>query len=253
MAKSKVKPYPFNEVILSGIVGSLVQVGLTSLLTCITNVNMLHAILYVFPLTIVIVFLFVYVLAKSNKYVEDSDVLSEVGFHSAIPKLKDSEYTPEGCMRLAQSTLYFMGTTGSKWVLTTNVRENFKSFLHSIEGKKGKVKFLLIKPDSGAYRRLKSRRRDALTGSTYEMWKKLSQEFECLEVKVFNHLPCFRTIFIDNSKMVLSRYKLEKNDHIACNSGWDAPHLIFRQKAEWAMYDAFRLYWDEEWRAARDI
>jgi hypothetical protein len=176
--------------------------------------------------------------------------LQELGIVGVTTKLTESEFEPMNCMAETKRHLYFMGILGSKWV---EDKEIFREFLRTIESKNGLVKFLLINPIGATFKRLKTMRGGALSDNSSQIFFELEKEFQCLEVRFYDEIPCFRLIFIDNDKLALTRFKLDYKGYFQSERGWDAPHLIIESKSFWSLYDPFIRYYDLRWGQAQPI
>lgn len=99
---------------------------------------------------------------KTNPFSQDADslrlVLEDVGLTKWTTALSNSGYEPLECMDLAKRSLDFMGIAGSKWVAEVVVRNEFEEFLTRIRNRGGRVRFLMIDPQSDAFRTLRTMR-----------------------------------------------------------------------------------------------
>jgi hypothetical protein len=69
---------------------------------------------------------------------------------------------------------------------------------------------------------------------------------EVLEIKIFDHLPQFRLIFIDGKKLVVGHYggdQRKESDHTALH--------VYSIEGEWSFFHPFREHFDTEWEAAK--
>ena len=178
--------------------------------------------------------------------------LSQLGIIGTANKLSESKFKPIQCMQDTNHVLYFMGILGSKWVKDINV---FKDFLVKIQSHPhGKVKYLMINPLCKSFKLLKSMRGDHLNDESTIIFRELVEEFPCLEAKYYDFIPCFRLIFMDNTIAAVSRYKLDKNNYIKSNQGWEAPHLVITSEGcEWSLFEPFLSYYQHVWDEATDI
>src|SRR5205085_698372 len=77
--------------------------------------------------------------------------------------------------------------------------------------------------------------------------KRLIHTQKALEIKVFNHVPQFRLIFIDKTKLVIGHYGgTNKGD------SKNSPLLEFGDNS-WSFYHAFCEYFDKQWISARSV
>lgn len=262
------------ETIFGAVIGAVVQVILTILLTSTIQPNILTAIIIALPVAIVafVGFRLIYnrwqkrktpqpdpapQLVPSNtqpvKITIDDDllvVIEEMGISGATTILTKSRYEPLECMKQTRRKLYFMGILGSKWV-EPQIRDEFKEFLQRAQDRGGLVRFLLINPNSKAYKQLKSRR--GITAESLKQFRLLCHEFPCLLVRLYNQSPCFRLVFIDDQTLALSRYKTDKEGYFQSRFGWEAPHLVIKADAPWSMYEAFEIYFQQVWETAQEL
>lgn len=159
-------------------------------------------------------------------------------------------YDPESCMRQAERRLYFMGNFGSKWVKS----EAFIPFLRRIHAFGGKVQFLLVDPEGAAFKSLKTHRRESLSQDprpNLERMAVLSKEYPCLSLRLYDSMPCFRLVFIDERRVVFSTYRIDEEGYARSKDGWKAPQMLISREPPWSMYTAFERYYNECWENAK--
>lgn len=184
---------------------------------------------------------------------EFAHVLDDMGITGCIPHLDESRMTPTACMKRTHRTISFMGILASKWVSPGHMRTEFCDFLSRIENYGGEVRFLLINPSGQAFTRLKHQREGAIDVRVIEDVKALVNEFSCFHVRLYDNLPCFRLVFIDNNELALSLYKITKQGHFESKYGWAVPHLMLVPQRPYSLYDAFELYFQHVWSSSVDI
>jgi len=254
-----------TDTIVGAVIGAVIQVVLTILLTSTIVPNIITAILIVLPVAIVAFLGVQYIYNKWQKTKTSSSttkpikirvndeliaVMEEMGIAGATTVLSKSKYEPLECMKSARKQLYFMGILGSKWV-DPPILEEFKKFLQRVQRRGGTVRFLLINPNSNAYKQLKSRR--GIRAESLREFRMLCHEFPCLQVRLYNQAPCFRLVFIDDQLLALSRYKMDKEGYFQSRFGWEAPHLVIHAEAPWSLYEAFEMYFQQVWETAQDL
>lgn len=263
-----------SETIIGAVIGAIVQVILTILLTSTISPDVLTAVLIALPVAVVayVAFRFTFdrwqkrrasqsvpasAVQQTNPLTTDSVisddllvVLEEMGITGATTILTKSRYEPLECIRQTRRKLFFMGILGSKWV-EPQMRDEMKLFLERVHDRGGSVRFLLINPNGRAYRQLKSRR--GITAESLKQFRSLCRDFPCLQVRLYDHVPCFRLVFIDDQLLALSRYKMDKEGYFQSRFGWEAPHLVIRADAPWSLYEAFELHFQQVWDIAQAL
>jgi hypothetical protein len=181
------------------------------------------------------------------------EVLDQIGLVEITGKLSESAFTPDACINSASRSLAFLGVLGSKWVNDPPVRARFSSFLTSVEANNGHVRFCLINPWGPAYKKLHGFRGGQISWESLRHYRDLMQRFKCLEVRLYDALPSFRLIFLDERVCVVARYRIDERGYFASKYGWDAPHLSFSAHADWSLYEPFNSYFGEFWGKARPL
>jgi hypothetical protein len=188
--------------------------------------------------------------AENNiKFIGD---IRKLGITGTANQLSASRFEPKQCTESTKYSLFFMGLLGSKWVKDLDA---FRTFLKRVQSKpNAKVKFLMINPHGESFKLLKTMRGEHLKDESTVVFRKLVDEFECMEARFYDFLPCFRLIFIDDNMLALSRYKLDENNYIKSKMGWEAPHLVIDgEQGEWSLYEPFLSYYKTIWTQSLDI
>lgn len=191
----------------------------------------------------------------ANSNIDNSAFLNDLqslGITGTANKLSTSQFEPIQCIEETKHTLFFMGLLGSKWVKD---KQAFKEFLKKVQSKPdGRVRYLMINPLGKNFQLLKTMRGEHLKDESTPVFRDLVKEFECLEAKFYDFLPCFRLIFIDNKIVAVSRYKLDENNYIRSKQGWEAPHIVVdANQGDWSLYEPFLSYYETIWKQAIDI
>jgi hypothetical protein len=184
------------------------------------------------------------------------DLMNLLGITSASAlRLRGSRLEPADCIERATHTLYFAGVLAGKWVTEESVFNSLKDLLHRFDTQDypGQVRFMVLDPTSSAYRRLKQMRGGATDVESVNRLVRLSQRFQCLEIRGIAHLPAFRLIVIDDDIVSFSPYALEGEAYKTSRAGWEAPHVMLDPLAPWPLASAFRHYYEETWRVARSL
>ena len=164
--------------------------------------------------------------------------------------LTDSHIAPLACIRRTRSRLYFSGVLASKWVEKPDVLSEFNQLLSRLDQEKGEVKFLVINPYGGAFRRLHELRGGRLSTESLVPLKELSATHPSFEVRLFDALPAFRIVSIDDDVLSFSPYRLAAAAYLASGKGWEAPHIVLDPLADYPLAEAFRLLFSETWDKA---
>lgn len=168
-------------------------------------------------------------------------------------KLSDSELTPEACMRRTKNKLLFSGVLASKWVTEPAIRSDFSKLLSRLDESNGEVKFMVIDPESDAFRRLTEIRRGAVSTESLGPLRALVARHKCFELRMFDVLPAFRIVVIDNDVVGFSPYRLSAEAYVATERGWRAPHVVLDPQAPYPLAEAFELLFRETWNTATPI
>jgi hypothetical protein len=182
---------------------------------------------------------------------EIASVLKEMGIVNATPQLAKSNWEPQECMDRARKSLMFLGTLGTKWV-DGACRTEFARFLAGIQARRGKVRFLLINPKGESFKLLQGMRGEPL-GVNMVPFSDLLNEYSCLQIRLYDTLPCLRLVFIDGDWLAVSSYVVDQKEYVRANRGWAAPQLIVTCAAPYSLYDAFALYFETLWNASENL
>ncbi|MHB9099688.1 MAG: hypothetical protein ACYC5X_17925 [Syntrophales bacterium] len=183
-----------------------------------------------------------------------SEQLKSVGISEFAEKLGESRWSPTSVMARAHHEVRFLGVFGHKWVMDSSKKDAFRSMLTSVQLNGGRVYFLLLNPSSDSAKRLANFRK--LDLNTYEgfpsidIYKSFAAEFDCFQLRLFDHFPFIRLIFVDGLCAV-SRFKLNDEAKETLN----APQLAFAPEqpgGPWTLYQALVLLFDHLWSQAID-
>jgi hypothetical protein len=180
-----------------------------------------------------------------------TEVFSKLGLVSATGSITEyfSTAAPIQCMKKASNSLRFMGVFGNKWVNEkSGAREHFIEMLQRVSIEGGSVDFLLFNPATEEGENFRIRRKiERIDVSSFDVYRELSDRFDCLNVRLYYHSPNFRLIFYDGKELVMSRYRLDPEAHARQGFGWKAPHLIFDSNSDWPLYYAFEEVFSRAW------
>lgn len=201
---------------------------------------------------------------KLRKYREKFELYKELGIIDCTKALKETKLAPLQCMPNVKKSLDFTGVGGEKWVKDEQLRRAFSTMLMRTEAVGGEVRFLLIDPDSDAYRMLYSLRGESVPYESYASFIELIKKHSNLHVRLYDHMPSFRMQFVDEKYLAVSRYYFDKQQHDKWEGGWKIPHLIIHNELQkdfdseevlykWSLYDSFLLAYNFSWEKSRDI
>lgn len=179
--------------------------------------------------------------------------LKKLGIIDCTLKLKDTEFTPEFCMKTIKKKLLFSGVSGAKWIEKTENKDLFEKMLKQIQNNNGTVKFLMINPYCDDFKELNYQRNKQMNTQVYKIWKDLEKKYKCLEVRCYSHMPAFRIQLMDDDKAAISRYLIDEEQYKKYDKGWDNPHLIIEYNREISFYTIFESQFLKEWNDAIDI
>ncbi|MGJ4896674.1 MULTISPECIES: hypothetical protein [unclassified Bradyrhizobium] len=168
-------------------------------------------------------------------------------------RLLDSHLTPLACIRRTRSRLYFSGVLASKWVIEPAVRSKFNELLTRLDKDEGDVRFLMINPNGDGFRRLNELREGNISAESIAPMKILAERHRSLQVRLYNGLPSFRIVVIDDDVVSFSPYRLAADAYLASNHGWEAPHVVLDPMATYPLAEAFLLLFNETWANAVPI
>lgn len=184
---------------------------------------------------------------------EAIEKMADIGIIDCTLKLNDTDFAPTNCMERIKRKLLFSGVSGAKWVQDPVTQKKFRKMLDKISNNNGEVKFLLIDPNSKAYEKLKKQREGDISNASYPIWKQLVSEYDCLQVRCYNHLPSFRIQLMDDTTAAISRYQIRKEDYDKFKQGWDNPHLIIKSEGIMSFFPIYEKEFLKEWESATEI
>lgn len=187
-------------------------------------------------------------------------------------RLQGSRTDPMDCIEATNRRLFFSGVFATKWVDSSFKRSRLSMLLSRLDNEMrpgrdpdehaadsgvseggAPARFLILDPESESYERYRR-----LTGSNESPesvpWlKELAEEHPSFEVRLFDALPTFRIVILDDDVVSISPYKLRDYDHAGGLAGWDAAHVALSPFAPWALARSFEALFVEQWRVARPI
>jgi hypothetical protein len=168
-------------------------------------------------------------------------------------RLEGSHLTPVACIRRTRSRLYFMGVLSSKWVAEAAVLSEFKQLLARLDAINGDVRFLIIDPDGDGYQRLNELRKGHVSKESIDKLRQLVRDHKSFKVRMYNNLPAFRIIVIDDDVVSFSAYRLAAEAYLTTERGWESPHVVLDPLAPYPLAEAFQLLFLETWEKARPL
>jgi hypothetical protein len=114
------------------------------------------------------------------------------------------------------------------------------------------VRFLLIDPESEAYRRFSGLRWSTGGVRSISMLRSMSEAHRSFEIRLYGALPTFRIVLIDQSVVSFSPYLMDSAAE-RTKSGWEAPHIVLDRTAQWPLAHTFETLFNETWRTAAPL
>lgn len=167
-------------------------------------------------------------------------------------ELRRSRLEPLECIRQTVAQLSVAGILGTKWVADSYVLAELIRLLERLDHSGGQVRFLLLDPDSEGYRRFSRLRWNPSSIQTMDALRRLTAAHRCFEVRLYDALPTFRIILVDQAIVGFSPYLMEEGTERA-RTGWEAPQIILDRTASWPLAHTFETLFDETWRTASPL
>jgi len=209
-------------------------------------------------LVLVIINLIIVIIVLILKHLKTKKQYDDMGIVNCSQTLENTELAPITCMKNIRHNLSFMGVGGEKWVKETHLMNEFKNMLRTVSSSDGRIKFLLINPSSLSYNQLYHLRNEEVPQESYAKFATLMNEFECLKVKLYDHLPSFRMQFVDDTYVAISRYYFKQELHSNAGRGLKMPHIIIEAERsihngtssvhKGSLYDSFAGFFDYIWK-----
>jgi hypothetical protein len=178
------------------------------------------------------------------------ELIQAIGISSASElELRRSKLEPQECIGQTVSQLSFAGILGTKWVADSYVQAKFDNLLERLDNTDGLVRFLLIDPESEAYRRFSALRWSAGGVQSISTLRSMSEAHRSFEIRLYDVLPTFRIVLIDQNIVSFSPYLMDSGEEQA-KSGWEAPHIVLDRTASWPLALTFETLFNEAWRIA---
>lgn len=169
-------------------------------------------------------------------------------------RLRNSRVEPRECIEQTVQRLWFHGIFASKWVTDPQVRGQFETLLDRLDGDDdAEVHFLLLDPDSESCRRFQSITRTTESPESFTWLRSLSRRHRSLTVRLYDTLPTFRIVVIDDSLVTVAPYMNVPNEWWLHEKGWESPHLVLAPMAPFPLAKSFELMFKESWRRARRL
>jgi Transcriptional regulatory protein, C terminal len=176
-----------------------------------------------------------------------------IGISSASElELRRSRLEPLEYIRQTVSQLSVAGILGTKWVADSYVLNELSRLLERLDHSGGQVRFLLLDPGSEGYRRFSRVRWNPSSIQTMDILRRLSAAHTCFAVRLYDALPTFGIVLVDQAIVGFSPYLMEEGTERA-RTGWEAPQIILDRTAPWPLAHAFETLFDETWRTASPL
>lgn len=179
-----------------------------------------------------------------------NQLVRAIGISSASElELRRSKLEPLECISQTVSQLRFAGILATKWVADSYVRAQFSRLLERLDHNGGSVQFLLLDPESESYRKFSELRWSSGGAQPVEMLRSLSAAHRSFAVRLYDALPTFRIVLIDQSIVSFSPYLMDAGTDRG-RTGWEAPHVVLDRTAPWPLARTFETLFAETWRTA---
>lgn len=180
--------------------------------------------------------------------------LKNIGITEITDAMAGSNWSPDAVMARAQHQVRFLGVFGHKWVMDADRQNKYRAMLTRIQLNGGRVQFLLLNPNSAPASKLalyRNQKSDFYKDfPSVEFYKNLAKEFDCFELRLYEHFPFIRLILVDGVCSI-SRFKTQKS----AENTLKAPQLVFAPEGpddNWTMYQSLVLLYDFLWGLAKD-
>lgn len=168
-------------------------------------------------------------------------------------RLRNSRVEPRECIEQTVQRLWFHGIFASKWVADAQIRSQFDMLLDRLDGDEdAEVHFLLLDPDSESCRRFQSIIGSTESPESFTWLRELSRRHRSFTVRLYDTLPTFRIIVIDDSLVTVAPYLNVPQEWLR-EHGWESPHLVLAPMAPFPLAKSFELTFRESWRRARRL
>jgi hypothetical protein len=167
-------------------------------------------------------------------------------------ELRRSKLEPLECISQTVSQLCFAGILATKWVTDSYVRAQFARLLERLDHSGGSARFLLIDPESESYVQFSRLRWSEGGAQPVDTLRKLSVAHPSFQVRLYDALPTFRIVLIDQSIVSFSPYLMDAGTERA-RTGWEAPHVVLDRTAPWPLARTFETLFAETWRTATPL
>jgi DNA-binding winged helix-turn-helix (wHTH) protein len=168
-------------------------------------------------------------------------------------RLRNSRVEPRECIEQTVQRLWFNGIFASKWVTEPHVRNQFETLLDRLDGDDdANVHFLLLDPDSESFGRFQSITRTTEDPKSFTWLRALSKRHRSFNVRVYDSLPTFRIVIIDDSLVTVAPYMNVPQEWLR-EGGWESPHIVLAPMAPFPLAKSFELMFKESWRRSRPL
>jgi DNA-binding winged helix-turn-helix (wHTH) protein len=182
------------------------------------------------------------------------DLAQMVGLSSnGALRLRNSRVEPRECIEQTVQRLWFHGIFASKWVTEPGIRNQFETLLDRLDGDDdADVRFLLLDPASESFHRFRSITQTSESPRSFTWLRALSKRHRSFKVRLYDSLPTFRIIVIDDSLVTVAPYMNVPQEWLR-EHGWESPHLVLAPMAPFPLAKSFELMFRESWRRSRAL
>jgi DNA-binding winged helix-turn-helix (wHTH) protein len=182
------------------------------------------------------------------------DLAHMVGLSSnSALRLRNSRVEPRECIEQTVQRLWFQGIFASKWVTDPKVRNQFETLLDRLDGDDdASVHFLLLDPNSDSFHRFQSITQITESPQSFTWLQELNKRHRSFKVRVYDSLPTFRIIVIDDSLVTVAPYMNVPQEWLQ-ERGWESPHIVLAPMAPFPLAKPFELMFRESWRRSQPL
>ena len=189
----------------------------------------------------------------SRRRVESRNALDLVGLDTDEGEaLSESRWAPDQCLARAQTSLRFMGLRSSKWVSNGNfdALDQRLEFLDAMGD--DIVKFLILNPESDAYKRLEQMREEELPCDHLAALAHLENKHRSMVIKCVDFISAFRFTAVDSREIGFAFYPTTASEFKETNGGWLVRHtnLVTRP---WSLGRSLVFMFDGHFRDAHSL
>lgn len=175
--------------------------------------------------------------------------LKEFGYSSFSPTLRNSSLSPQAVLEdKSVESIDFMGIFASKWLIP----ENLKILKNFLSKDTNRARFLLLDTEGKAFYEFNKSRKGMLSTDALKLHEELIREYSNYQVRLFNDLPKYRMLILNNNVIGFSIHELDYENYIQKRSEWDSSVLVLERVGEKiTLFDLFLDYFNNVWSKSK--